>query len=98
MHQVYTKAKESKTQLEEGESYQRSSCCFDFRITIEADSRISLGKKINQRGSKDANSPHTEFMNERGDKLQTVMRIYQMCWRIQENSDKWCSPLEDFKA
>jgi len=67
---------------------------------MEADSWISLGRKISQRGSKDSESPCAEFRNERerGDKLQTVTRIYRMCWRIHENCDKWCSPLEDLKS
>lgn len=60
------------------------SCWFDFRITIEADSWISLGRKINQRGSKDANCPHAEFMNER--KGETSYRLWHDIPNVLEDT------------
>jgi len=34
----------------------------------------------------------------KGDRLQMVALTYLIRWRMHENSDKWCSVLEDFKS
>lgn len=60
---VYQSHEKRKSLLEPGGSSLVPSCCFDFRITSEADSWISLGRRISQRGSGDVNSPGREFLN-----------------------------------